>query len=66
MSLVNRRQVRAEILRRLKARRPQLARQISQVSGDVYPRLEQRVRAVVDGWIEEHPSRGKTFEPPMW
>jgi hypothetical protein len=59
-SLLNKKAVKHFILAKLESKRPHLG--ITRVGGDVYDQLDARLRAIIIGEIERHPSIGKTFK----
>ena len=59
-SLLNKKAVKHFILAKLQAKRPHLG--LTRVSGDVYDQLDAKLKVIIIGEIERHPSIGKTFK----
>lgn len=63
--MINRTEVKKTVLALLEANRPQLALQISRVSGQYLDDLEARLRVMILNDIGRHPSIGSTFGRPL-
>jgi hypothetical protein len=60
MSLINRSKVKQFILERWASKR---AHMLTRVSNEAFVAVEAALIRAVDRMIDEHPSKGKTFQP---
>jgi hypothetical protein len=58
-SLINRKATKQFILGKIQSMRPHLG--FTRVSGEVFEKLDAKIRAIIIAEIDRHPSVGKTF-----
>ena len=59
--LINKQAVQDFIFQQLKERRPYIG--LTRISSSVYTQLDELVRRQIVRWVDQHPTKGKTFKP---